>query len=193
MLAIVRLGQLLLARTWHTCGSQRPRRLGLRVPHGYQHSTTKPFNAPAGLLAYTPAPVLLIGAGSCSGRSESRWSARSVARTYDLDCDLCAALACPAREDRPARSCRCSHRGCVTAGTVCERCGADRVAAAARAGARQRLRQRARLPPARASAPSTPAPAAGLPLAFSVPNSGDPRCAQSLAEAAAWRARRACP
>jgi hypothetical protein len=55
---------------------------------------------------------------SCRGRSESRWSARSAARTYDLDCDLCAALGCPAREDRPVSSYRRGHRGCVTAGTA---------------------------------------------------------------------------
>jgi hypothetical protein len=48
----------------------------------------------------------LIGAGFCRGRSESRWSARSVARTYDLDCDLCAALGCPARGGRPVHWCR---------------------------------------------------------------------------------------
>ena len=45
-------------------------------------------------------PSSRIGAGYCRGRSQSRWSARSAARTYDLDCDLCAALECPAREDR---------------------------------------------------------------------------------------------
>jgi hypothetical protein len=50
--------------------------------------------------------VLLIGAGSCRGRSQSRWSARSAARTYDLDCDLCAARECPARGGRPGRFAR---------------------------------------------------------------------------------------
>ena len=43
------------------------------------------------------SPVLLIGAGSCRARLVSRWSARSEARTCDLDGDLCAATGCPAR------------------------------------------------------------------------------------------------
>jgi hypothetical protein len=87
-------------------------------------------------------PVLLTGAGSCRGRSESRWSARSEARTYDLDCDLCAATGCPARGGRPGRS---GYRGHGA------RDGGDRLAAGAgerrRGGGPRRasptLRQRA--------------------------------------------------
>jgi hypothetical protein len=112
---------------------------------------------------------------SCRGRSQSRWSARSAARTYDLDCDLCAALGCPAREDRPVSSCRCGHRRCVAAGTA-------RVRVRGLIALRQRpapVRCRARgggpgcRPPAE-SAPSTPAPAAALPLVHT-PLLSDPR------------------
>ncbi len=68
-------------------------------------------------------PVLPIGAGSCRGRSVSGWSARSVARTYDLDGDLCAATGCPARGGRS----RPGHAGAVNRG----RYGGGRLAAGA--------------------------------------------------------------
>jgi hypothetical protein len=97
--------------------------------------------------APTPGPSSLIGAGLCRGRSQSRWSARSEARTYDLDCDLCAAAQCPARGGRPGHWCSYGHRGCVTAGgRAGDGCWVTAVRAAARAGALSRKRQRAKLP-----------------------------------------------
>ena len=79
--------------TWAGCADSSPPTSTWSSPAARR----SPFRA---RLQHT-SPVLLIGAGSCRGRSESRWSARSAARTYDIDCDPCAVRGCPARGGRP--------------------------------------------------------------------------------------------
>ena len=73
--------------------------------------------------------------GSCRGRSVSRWSARSEARTYDLDGDLCAATGCPARGGRPGQIRRRGHARGVTA------CAAGLRVRARLTGVRRRARR----------------------------------------------------
>jgi len=141
-------------------------------------------------------PSFLIGAGSCRGRSESRWSARSAARTYDLDCDLCTAAQCPARGGRPSHWCRCGHRrvryggwpgwrrvrGNGGAGSGPRRCAAA-LEAAGRA-ARQ-LRQ---------DSPRSGRPRRGTPRSFSAfPRVLPALTAQRLAGAGWPGAPKACP
>jgi hypothetical protein len=71
---------------------------GCPAPARIRHSRRSP---PTDRVLITFPPSSWIGAGFCRARSESRWSARSAARTYDLDCDLCAAAQCPVRGGRP--------------------------------------------------------------------------------------------
>jgi hypothetical protein len=127
---------------------------------------------------------------SCRGRSESRWSARSVARTYDLDCDLCAATGWPAREDRPVALAGAATR--VRDGGDRQRWGAGLTALRQRpAPVRRRARgaEPACRPPA-VRAPFHLLPSSGPPARSPIP-SGDSVHAQSLADAGRL-ARRRC-
>ena len=49
---------------------------------------------------------------------QNQWSARSAARTYDLDCDLCAARECPARGGRSVRFARSRSSGALRRGLL---------------------------------------------------------------------------
>ena len=95
-----------MARLWHACG-------------------THPDSA----------PVLLTGADSSRTRSPSRWSARSEARTYDLDGDLGSVARSRALEDGSPGPADRAGAGLVAASRVGRPVRACRaLAAVARAG-----------------------------------------------------------
>ena len=96
------------------------------------------------------------------------------------------AAGCPARGGRPGGSCRRGHPGCVTAGTAWRRVRGNGAAAAARAGARQRLRQRAKLPPHSGEVPSPLQPPTAQHPSTVHASLGDPR-AQAWSPARAGR------
>ena len=120
---------------------------GNRTPRPTRNQLVKPISRYVTVCPVGPASrasrhcaVLPTGADlavedQCQGwRLRYRRRRRALVRA--LDGELCAAAGCPAREDRPASSCRRGHRGRVTAGDPPpDGCGAARMAAVARAGA----------------------------------------------------------
>jgi hypothetical protein len=88
-----------LARVRYPGEMSRP---GTRRP---EHTRARPPDAHTATVALNHAPTTPVALvpRSCRGRSVSRWSARSEARMYDLDGDLCAATGCQARGGRPGQ------------------------------------------------------------------------------------------